>query len=222
LALPLVIAHRGASFDLPENTLPAFERAIVLGADYVEFDVHADSDGRLVVTHDPPSNNLLLGLPLLEEVLDLCRGRIGTMVELKTPARYRRFDVVRRTLDLLDDEAVVLCFQRAPLEEVRRVRPAIRTMQHVGFGVPIRGAAGAWAAGFRDDRVTARGLTKARRLGLETAVYTVNDAARMEELYGLGVTGVFTDRPDLAVARRSLARPVPARPESAPRPPPPG
>ena len=48
----LVIAHRGASSELPENTLPAFERAIELGADYVELDVHADADGRLVVTHD--------------------------------------------------------------------------------------------------------------------------------------------------------------------------
>ncbi len=50
----LVIAHRGASAELPENTLPAFERAIELGADYVELDVHADRQGRLVVTHEPP------------------------------------------------------------------------------------------------------------------------------------------------------------------------
>ena len=48
----LVIAHRGASSELPENTLPAFERAIELGADFVELDVHADAAGRLVVTHD--------------------------------------------------------------------------------------------------------------------------------------------------------------------------
>ena len=41
-----MIAHRGASAELPENTLPAFERAIELGADFVEFDVHADRDGR--------------------------------------------------------------------------------------------------------------------------------------------------------------------------------
>ena len=46
----LVIAHRGASYDLPENTLPAFERAIEVGADYIEFDVWPD----LSVTHDRP------------------------------------------------------------------------------------------------------------------------------------------------------------------------
>ena len=48
-----VIAHRGASWHEPENTLPAFERAIALGADFVEFDVHAARDGALVVCHDP-------------------------------------------------------------------------------------------------------------------------------------------------------------------------
>jgi glycerophosphoryl diester phosphodiesterase len=197
---PLVIAHRGASFDLPENTLPAFERAIEIGADYVEFDVHADRQGRLVVSHDPPRGP---GLPTLEEVLDLCRGRIGVMVELKTPGRYRRHDLVHCTLGLLDDDAVVVCFQRAALQEVRRLRPNLRTVQHVGFGVSIRTAAGAWAAGFQDQRVSKRGLAAARRLGLETTVYTVNAPERMLELAALGVTGIFTDRPDLAL--RTLA-----------------
>jgi glycerophosphoryl diester phosphodiesterase len=197
---PLVIAHRGASWDLPENTPAAFERAIEVGADFVEFDVHADREGRLVVTHEPPRGR---GLPTLEEVLELCRGRIGVMVELKTPTRYRRHDVVRRTLLLTGDDAVIVCFQRPALEEVRRLRPGIRTVQHVGFGVSIRGAAGAWAAGFWDPKTTPRGLATARRLGLEATVYTVNEPARMLELAALGATGIFTDRPDLAL--RTLA-----------------
>ena len=201
-ARPLVIAHRGASAELPENTLPAFERAIELGADFVELDVHAARDGRLLVTHDPPRGT---GYPRLEEVLDLCRGRIGVMVELKTPGRYRRRDMVGRALALLDDDAVVVSFQRQALEEVRRRRPDLRTVQHVGLGVSIRGAAGAWAAGFWDPRTTARGLATARRLGLETTVYTVNDEARMRELAALGVGGIFTDRP--AQALKALTPP---------------
>ncbi len=190
----LVIAHRGASFELPENTLPAFERAIEMGADYVEFDVHADRDANLVVTHDPPRG----AHPSLAEVLDLCHGRIGVMVELKRPSRYR--GIVPRTLALMRDDDVLVCFQRRALEESRALRPAIRTVQHVGFGVSIRRAAGAWAAGFQNERVTPRGLEAARRVGLETTVYTVNDEARMRELERLGVSGVFTDRPDRALA----------------------
>jgi glycerophosphoryl diester phosphodiesterase len=192
-----VIAHRGASFDLPENTLPAFERAIEIGADYVEFDVHND----LAVTHDRPKRGVTY--PTLDEVLEVCRGRIGVMVELKRP----RGDTVKRALERLDDDAVLVCFQRPPLEEARRLRPGIRTVQHVGFGVSIRRAAqGAWAVGFQNERVTKRGLLTAQRLGLETTVYTVNDEARMLELQKLGVGGIFTDRPDRALRALGRAR----------------
>jgi glycerophosphoryl diester phosphodiesterase len=193
----LVIAHRGASAELPENTLPAFERAVEVGADYVELDVHADAAGRLVVTHEPPAAGG--AYPSLEEALDLLRGRVGVMVELKTPGRYRRHDVVARTVRLLTEADALVCFQRAALVEARRLRPGLRTVQHVGYSVPIRGAHGAWAAGFNDTRVTPRGLAAARRAGLLRLVYTVNDERRMRELDALGVEGIFTDRPDAAL-----------------------
>jgi glycerophosphoryl diester phosphodiesterase len=186
----LVIAHRGASREFPENTLPAFERAIELGADFVEFDVHDD----LQVTHDPPKRGT--AYPTLAEVLDLCHDRIGVMVELKRP----RGDLVHRALSLMRDDDVLVCFQRAAVEQARALRPAIRAVQHVGFGVSIRRAAGGWAVGFHNDRITRRGIATAQRLGLATTVYTVNDEARMLELAALGVTGVFTDYPDRALA----------------------
>lgn len=201
----IVIAHRGASWELPENTLPAFERAIDVGADYVELDVRADAAGRLVVTHDPPRRGR--DYPTLEEVLDLCRGRIGVMAELKTPRRYRRHDLVSRTVGLLGDDDVVVCFQRPALEEVRALRPGLRTVQHVGYGVSVRGAAGAWAAGFADGRVTRRGVAAALRAGLVPLVYTVNEPERLRALAAIGVAGIFTDRPDLALRTTRPARP---------------
>ena len=204
--MTLVIAHRGASWELPENTLPAFERAIELGADYVEFDVHAKAAGELVVTHDAPARGRTNAgsPPRLEEVLELCRGRIGVMVELKMPYRYRRHDVVRRTLALLDDDAVVVCFEASAIALVRALRPDLRTVQHLAF-VPMRVAAarGCWAVGLEDRRATRRALIRAASLGLATTVYTVNDPARIRMLAELGVTGVFTDRPDMA--RQALA-----------------
>ena len=85
-----VIAHRGASAEERENTLPAFERAIELGADFVELDVQAAADGALVVFHDldldrltplrgplqaPPARGAARArLPTLEEVLELDTG----------------------------------------------------------------------------------------------------------------------------------------------------
>jgi glycerophosphoryl diester phosphodiesterase len=199
----IVIAHRGASWELPENTLPAFERAIEVGADAIELDVRADAAGRLVVTHDPPRHGV--AYPTLEEAIALCRGRIPLFVELKTPRRYRRHDVVARTVRLIGPDDALACFQRAALEEARALKPGLRTVQHVGFGVSVRGARGAWAAGFQEARVTARGLAAARRAGLAPLVYTVNEPARMRVLAELGVAGIFTDRPDLAL-REGRAR----------------
>ena len=193
----LVIAHRGVSSELPENTLPAFERAIEVGADYVELDVHADQDGRLVVTHEPPRPRR--EYPTLESALDLMRGRIGVMVELKTPSRYRRYRVVPRAVELLGPDDVLVCFQRAALEEARTLRPGLRTVQHVGFAVSIRGARGAWAAGFYDPRVTRRGIRAAQSLGLVPLVYTVNDEQRMRDLAAAGAAGIFTDVPATAL-----------------------
>lgn len=47
-----ILAHRGASFYAPENTMPSFEMALEQGADGVELDVHLSKDGELVVMHD--------------------------------------------------------------------------------------------------------------------------------------------------------------------------
>jgi glycerophosphoryl diester phosphodiesterase len=172
----LVIAHRGACWELPENTLAAFER--------------------LVVCHDRPSGGELR----LDEAVATLTGRIGIMCELKTPWRYRRHDVVRRTVELLPDDAVVLSFDPRALQAVR----GRRVLQHVGFGTSIQRAGRyAWGVGFHDRRVTRRALAKAHALGLVSTVYTVNDPARMRELAALGVDGIFSDRPDLL--RRALA-----------------
>ena len=185
----LVIAHRGASAELPENTLAAFERAIEIGADFIELDVW----NGLEVTHDRPRRGAVY--PTLTEAIEVCRDRIGLMVEVKHP----RGDTVQRVVQLIDEGTVLVSFQHRALEEARALRPGLRTIQHVGFGVSIRRAAGAWAAGFQNERVTQRGLATARALGLETAVYTVNDTARMLELRELGVGGVFTDDPRAAL-----------------------
>lgn len=51
-ALPRVIAHRGASAEMPENTLASFRRALDLGCRAIELDVHLTRDGECLVIHD--------------------------------------------------------------------------------------------------------------------------------------------------------------------------
>jgi glycerophosphoryl diester phosphodiesterase len=50
--MTIVYAHRGAAAERPENTLPAFRRALELGADALETDVHLTADGEIILAHD--------------------------------------------------------------------------------------------------------------------------------------------------------------------------
>jgi len=52
LPFPLIIAHRGDATSAPENTIPAFKKALNLGADGIELDVRLTKDRELVVFHD--------------------------------------------------------------------------------------------------------------------------------------------------------------------------
>jgi glycerophosphoryl diester phosphodiesterase len=114
LRRPLVVAHRGASGEAPENTLPAFELARAQQADAVEFDVRVTSDGHFVVIHDATVDRTTNGrgevvaltlaeiraldagswfdpafagtrVPTLAEVLGWAAGVIDLCVEVKTP-----------------------------------------------------------------------------------------------------------------------------------------
>ncbi|MGB8860547.1 MAG: GNAT family N-acetyltransferase [Ilumatobacteraceae bacterium] len=71
----LVVAHRGASTECPENTMPAFDRAIDLGAHVIEFDVQPTSDGQLVVIHDLTLDRTTNGHgPVFRSTFDEIRG----------------------------------------------------------------------------------------------------------------------------------------------------
>jgi len=108
-----VVAHRGAHRGIPENSLPAYRKAIELGVDFVEIDVRTTKDGRFVSIHNPTINAYVKGasgrvkdltfrqlrafdigarlgpkwkgtrVPSFEEILDLCKGRCGIYLDLK-------------------------------------------------------------------------------------------------------------------------------------------
>ncbi len=107
-AFPLVVAHRGASADEPENTLRSFDAAVAAGADAVEFDVRMSADDQAIVMHDAQvdrttdGHGLVRGLtldelrrlrirgtrepveiPTLIETLSLLSGRVAIDVEIK-------------------------------------------------------------------------------------------------------------------------------------------
>lgn len=128
-ALPLV-AHRGASAEAPENTLPAFQRAADLGVDAFEFDVRLTADGAVVVHHDPTLDRTTdLSGPLIAHTLRALQAadagfRHGH--DGGTPHPFRGKHVVIPTLDeVLDAFPSMPCLielkQVAGQERVREV-----------------------------------------------------------------------------------------------------
>jgi glycerophosphoryl diester phosphodiesterase len=77
----LVHGHRGAAAVRPENTLPSYAEAIRAGADYIEIDIYATTDDRLLVTHDSSIN------------LNICQGPLGKRsVQTLSFAEARQYD----------------------------------------------------------------------------------------------------------------------------------
>jgi len=138
---PVVVAHRGASLAYPENTLEAFEGAIVAGADIVELDVRLTSDSVPVVLHDMDVSIATDGsgfvhqltfdqvrrldaskgrarparVPTLREALELLSGRAGVNVEIKNLPGEPSFD--------------------SPREET--AEQVVKLLDEVGFDGPI-------------------------------------------------------------------------------------
>lgn len=98
---PLRIGHRGAAGHAPENTLCSVEKALALGVDVIEIDVHRSRDGHIMVMHDDRVDRTTNGngyirdltleqlrtleprVPTLGEVLNTVEGRAAVMIEMK-------------------------------------------------------------------------------------------------------------------------------------------
>ena len=195
--MTLVLAHRGASWDAPENTLAAFELAIEQGADYVEFDVRTAHDGTLVLAHEPISGEPPPGITTLDAALEALRGRVGLAVEAKDGAAMRGVLAALRAHGIAVDDVLVLSFRIRHLWHAQRARPDLRYVLNLGRRPDPTAASRFWGVGFEDRSASPSRLALTRSLGLATTVFTVNEPARMSELASFGVDGIFSDRPGL-------------------------
>jgi glycerophosphoryl diester phosphodiesterase len=138
--VPSVIAHRGAwGAGVPENSLAAVERAIDLGADMIELDVRRARDHELIIFHDAqlagaPVASLTrreieeaAGVlpPLLEEALELARGRIALDVELKEDGYVDQLADLLRGFAARGGELIVTSFLDPVLAQLTELTPQL-------------------------------------------------------------------------------------------------
>ena len=97
---PLVIAHRGGAASMPENTIPAFDNAVKLRVDMLEFDMEMTADDQLVVQHDGAVNPSFC-------VADRRSDLTPKPVRLLTLAQLRRFDCGSRHRDIYPRQIAV-------------------------------------------------------------------------------------------------------------------
>jgi glycerophosphoryl diester phosphodiesterase len=154
----VAISHRGEHLHHPENTIPAFEEAIRVGADFFELDVQTTSDGKLVLSHDSKVDRRTNGqgeiskmtfdevraldagsksgaefagtkVPTFDEALELARGKIGIYVDVKHASPK---DVVSHIeAHGMVDHVVIYCGLQFS-KEVQKLNPKLKAMPESG------------------------------------------------------------------------------------------
>ncbi len=215
---PLVIAHRGASGQAHENSPAAFRRAVELGADGVELDVHAATDGELLVHHDPdvrgvgrigelPSSafegyRLPNGeaIPTLSEALALLAG-LMVWVEVKTlPSTWDA--VLIRTLESgpTPTRYAVHGFDHRIVARLGERRPGLHRgvllASYLLDTLSVLKSAGAdtlWMETYLIDADLVRTVHGARG---RVIAWTANEEREIHRLVALGVDGICGNYPD--------------------------
>lgn len=224
----LIVGHRGSASTHPENTLPAFEEAILCGADAVECDVHASSDGQLVVIHDhvldwttvlsgPVCERTLselnsAGVPSFEDVLGLVQGRTVLIAEVKAGPEVARKVVQALQSRQMTEQAIVFSFDAESVQEAKRVHNDLYCVWLCGDdpgeeAQPLMErayAAHADGLGLFYRHVREPLARELRGRGMPLFVWTVPPGLEMERLIGMGVNFVITDHPREAI--QQLAR----------------
>ncbi len=215
------IAHRGASAYEPENTLRSFERAIELNADMIELDVRYSLDRHLVVVHDqkvdrttdgtgPVALKTLLELkeldagkgeriPTLEEVLEFGIGRTKFVIELKENGVEHEVAELINKYNLLDDVFIV-SFKPKRLKMIKELEPKLRTGLILFASLdPVRLAKNCGADVVAPFRwfISKGFVDRARKSGLYTFTWTVDETSKAQGLRDIGVSGIVTNKPDI-------------------------
>ncbi|HID21828.1 MAG TPA: glycerophosphodiester phosphodiesterase, partial [Planctomycetaceae bacterium] len=188
-----IIAHRGASYDAPENTLAAFQLAWTRGADGIEGDFYLTRDGHIVCIHDKDTERtagvklvvkdstlaelqrLDVGawkaeqyrgqrIPTLKQVLAIVPHDKKIFIEVKCgPEILPQLEQVLRASQLRPEQTIVISFDERVIAETRKRIPSIKVYWVVGYKRDKQ--TGRWSPSLEQVLAT---LRRTRAHGLDT------------------------------------------------------
>lgn len=222
----LKIGHRGAKAYLAENTIESINKALELGVDGIEIDVHQCASGELVVFHDFTLDRMTNGsgelaectlselkqlyilnkyrIPTLEEVLDNIGNDYLLNVELKgINTAKKACEIIMLYIQKFGwnyDNFIVSSFQHKELEEVfkidKQVRLGVLTKASLMEAVEFAETINAYSIHPNYALVTSKNLKLAKEKGYKVFVWTVNMKDTIKRMQAYGVDGIISDAPD--------------------------
>lgn len=212
----LTIGHRGAKGHAPENTLASFKKAIEMRVDMIELDVHLSKDLVPMVIHDDTVNRTTsatgnvtdftanelqqLGIPTLEDVLNLVQNSCSINIEIKVYVATNPVLKILKSSSFDSDKIIISSFDWHVLQEVRFQNDTIKLgvltetdlTLAIGFATFIK----ATAIHPYYHLLTAENVEKIQSKGFLVYTWTVNEPEDITFVKQLGVDGIITDYPD--------------------------
>jgi glycerophosphoryl diester phosphodiesterase len=223
---PLLIGHRGAPLQAPENTIASFRRALSAGADGLELDLQRTSDGVLAVHHDPNVGDRYIGsltwgellelvptVPRFEEVMELMDVNPGAYLNIELKHAVPRPDGREADLArLLDgwtgrgkETAWISSFDPYSLLRLRRleVELPLALLASAEVELELLPCLPVDAVHPHQRLVDTERVEAWRERGLAIFPWTVNELDAAIRLLDLGVNGLIGDDPDVMLRAKA-------------------
>jgi glycerophosphoryl diester phosphodiesterase len=222
----LKIGHRGAKGYEPENTLIAFEKAIELGVDGIELDVHLSSDNELIVIHDETIDRTANGkgfvnqfslkelksfrientqeIPTLIEVFDLVNQRCFMNIELKGIGTAKPvIELIHRYISEKNwhsNNFLISSFDWNMLEEIHlfdsEIRIGVLTEESISAALAFAKKIKASSVHPDYELLSKENVALLQENGFEVYPWTVNSKAAIQKIKSFNVNGIISDFPD--------------------------
>lgn len=220
------IGHRGAKGHFAENTIQSIEKAIELGAQMVEFDVHKCSSGEIVLMHDTTLNRTTNGkgkisdytykqltqykvageyaIPTLQDVLNTVKKKVALNIELKGKSTASNVSfILNRYIQktpYAPDDFLVSSFNWEELKKFKLLSPqipvAVLTESNPEEAILFAKEINAVAIHIDYNLLSEPILKKMHQEGFKVHVFTVNKPKDIARFKEWEVDGIITDYPE--------------------------